>query len=70
MDSQEWMVFVIDVGRCGLMNRLCNWKVIFEYEDGTTVEMHRVLDHRDEEHIDSEISAVIQEAGLWEDNNE
>ena len=52
------------------MNRLCNWKVIFEYEDGTTVEMHRVLDHRDEEHIDSEISTVIQEAGLWEDNNE
>ena len=47
--------------------RLCNWKVIFEYEDGTTVEMHRVLDHRDEEHIDSEISAVIQEAGSWED---
>ncbi len=52
------------------MNRLCNWKVIFEYEDGTTVEMHRVLNHRDEEHIDSEISAVIQEAGLWGAENE
>jgi hypothetical protein len=48
------------------MNRLCNWKVIFEYEDGTTVEMHRVLDnHRDYEHIDDTIANVIQEAGVW-----
>ena len=52
------------------MNRICNWKVIFEYENGITVEMHRVLDHRDEERIDSEISAVIQEAGLWGAEND
>ena len=46
--------------------RLCNWRVIFEYEDGTTVEMHRVLDnHRDYEHIDDTIANVIQEAGVW-----
>ena len=47
------------------MNKLCNWTVIFEYEDGTKLEMHRVLDHRDEEHIDDTISNVIQEAGMW-----
>lgn len=46
--------------------RLCNWRVIFEYEDGTKLEMYRVLDHRDEEHIDDTISEVIQDAGLWE----
>ena len=64
------MDYVIYALENGTMNRLCNWKVIFEYEDGTTVEMHRVLDHRDEEHIDSEISTVIQEAGLWGAENE
>ena len=49
------------------MSRLCNWKVVFEYEDGTSIEMHRLLEYRDIEHIDDTISNVIQEAGLWED---
>ena len=46
--------------------RLVNWRVVFEYEDGSEKEMYRVLDHRDEEHIDDTISDVIQDAGLWE----
>ena len=46
--------------------RLCYWRVIFEYEDGTKLEMHRVLDHKDQEYIDSEISYTIQEAGMWD----
>ena len=41
--------------------------MIMKYEDGTKLEMYRVLDHRDEEHIDDTISSVIQDAGLWED---
>jgi len=47
--------------------RLVNWRVVFEYEDGSEKEMYEVLDHRDEEHIDDTISEVIQDAGLWED---
>ena len=46
---------------------LVNWRVVFEYEDGSEKESYEVLDHRDEEHIDDTISSVIQDAGLWED---
>tara|TARA_Y100000401_G_scaffold33445_1_gene24820 strand:- start:742 stop:894 length:153 start_codon:yes stop_codon:yes gene_type:complete len=48
------------------MKKLCNWTVIFEYEDGTKLEMYRVLDHRDQEYIDNEISSVIDNAGMWD----
>ena len=61
------MGYVIYARENGTMkNRLCNWTVIFEYEDGTKLEMYRVLDHRDQEYIDNEISSVIDNAGMWD----
>ena len=50
------------------MNKIVNWKVKFEYEDGTMVEMERVLDdHRDVEYIDNTIASAILNAGLWKE---
>jgi len=46
--------------------RLVNWRVVFEYEDGSQKEMYRVLEDKEQEYIDDAISEIIRDAGLWE----
>tara|TARA_R100001082_G_scaffold1017_1_gene869 strand:- start:10648 stop:10815 length:168 start_codon:yes stop_codon:yes gene_type:complete len=46
--------------------RLVNWRVVFEYEDGSQKEMYRVLEDKEQEYIDDAIGEIIRDAGLWE----
>tara|TARA_R100001086_G_scaffold125656_1_gene64980 strand:+ start:58 stop:240 length:183 start_codon:yes stop_codon:yes gene_type:complete len=46
--------------------RLVNWRVVFEYEDGSEKEMYQVLDDKEQEFIDDTIGEVIRDTGLWE----
>jgi len=45
--------------------RLCNWRVIFEYEDGSEKEMYEVLDDKEQEYIDDAIGEIIRDTELW-----
>ena len=45
--------------------RLCNWRVIFEYEDGSEKEMYEVLDDKEQEFIDDAIGEIIRDTELW-----
>ena len=46
--------------------RLVNWRVVFEYEDGSQKEMYRVLEDKEQEYIDDTIGEIIRDVGLWE----
>ena len=46
--------------------RLVNWRIVFEYEDGSEKEMYRVLEDKEQEYIDDAIGDIIRDAGLWE----
>ena len=46
--------------------RLVNWRVVFEYEDGSQKEMYRVLEDKEQEYIDDTIGEIIRDSGLWE----
>tara|TARA_R100001079_G_scaffold86539_1_gene49432 strand:+ start:336 stop:530 length:195 start_codon:yes stop_codon:yes gene_type:complete len=46
--------------------RLVNWRVVFEYEDGSEKEMYEVLDDKEQEYIDDAIGEIIRDTNLWE----
>tara|TARA_R100001086_G_scaffold239735_1_gene165375 strand:+ start:446 stop:640 length:195 start_codon:yes stop_codon:yes gene_type:complete len=45
--------------------RLVNWRVVFEYEDGSEKEMYEVLDDKEQEYIDDAIGEIIRDTNLW-----
>ena len=45
--------------------RLVNWRVVFEYEDGSEKEMYEVLDDKEQEFIDDAIGEIIRDTELW-----